>query len=62
MGRFLEIFSDEYDRASVAPYVAVDPSVITALAAALRDEQKSIREEAALALGILDGRAAMPRR
>jgi HEAT repeat protein len=37
----------------------VDPSVVTALGAALRDEQKSIRREAALALGILDGRAAV---
>jgi HEAT repeat protein len=57
--RFLDTFSDEYDRASVPPLSAVDPSVITALATALRDEQKSIRQEAALALGILDGRAAI---
>src|SRR5262245_13968799 len=57
--RFLDTFSDEYDRASVPPYSPVDPSVVTALGAALHDEQKSIRQEAALALGILDGRAAM---
>ncbi len=57
--RFLDTFSDEYDRASIPPYAPVDPSVITAAASALKDEQKSIRREAALALGILDGRAAM---
>jgi HEAT repeat protein len=56
---FLNMFSDEYDRASVPPYVAVDPSVYRALAVALRDEDKAIREEAALALGILDGRSAV---
>src|SRR5207247_2574494 len=54
--RFLQVFSDEYDRASVPPYTNVDPSVYRALATALRDEQKSIREEAAYAIGILDGR------
>jgi HEAT repeat protein len=37
----------------------VAPSVYTALGAALRDEDKGIREEAALALGILDGRSTM---
>jgi len=57
--RFLDAFSDEYDRASVPPFTAVDPSVISALGAALHDEQKAIRREAALALGILDGRAAL---
>jgi HEAT repeat protein len=57
--RFLDLFSDEFDRASVPPYTSVDPQVISALAAALRDEEKGIRKEAALALGILDGRAAV---
>jgi len=56
---FLNMFSDEYDRASVPPYTAVEPSVYAALAAGLRDEDKSIREEAALALGILDGRSTL---
>ena len=59
MSSFLNIFSDEYERASVPPYTTVDPSVYSALAAALRDEDKSIREEAALALGILDGKPAV---
>jgi HEAT repeat protein len=57
--RFLDTFSDEYDRSSVPPLSAVDPSVISAIGALLRDEQKGIRQEAALALGILDGRAAI---
>lgn len=56
---FLNVFSEEYDRASVPPYTAVAPSVYAGLAAGLRDEDKSIREEAALALGILDGRPAL---
>ena len=53
--RFLETFSDEYDRASVPPYTAVDPAVFRGLAGALRDEKKSIRTEAAYAIGILGG-------
>ena len=57
LARFLQAFSDEYDRASVPPYTNVDPSVHRALAAALSDEQRNIREEAAYALGILDGRS-----
>jgi HEAT repeat protein len=54
---FLNVFSDEYDRASVPPYTSVSAAAYAALAGALRDEDKGIREEAALALGILDGRA-----
>lgn len=57
--RFLDLFSDEYDRASVPPYTDVDPQVFAALGVALRDEEKEIRKEAALALGILDGRPAL---
>jgi len=59
VGRFLEMFSDQNDRAPVAPYTQVDPSVYRALATALRDEESDIREEAALALGILDGKPAV---
>jgi HEAT repeat protein len=59
VGRFLRLFSDEYERASVAPHLRVDPSVIDGLARRLRDEDKDAREAAALALGILDGRAAV---
>lgn len=59
IGRFLNSFSDEMDRSSVPPYVRVDPSVHEALARTLRDESGHIREEAAYALGILDGRSAL---
>jgi HEAT repeat protein len=58
--RFLETFSDEYDRASVPPYTAVDPSVFRGLASTLRDEKKGIRAEAAYAIGILGGGSAVP--
>jgi len=53
--RFLDIFSDEFDRSSLAPTVSVDPAVFRALATALHDDDKSIRQEAALAGGILNG-------
>lgn len=55
VGRFLDVFSDEYDRASVPPYTEVDPSVFQALAEALRDPVPDVREQAALAIGILNG-------
>jgi HEAT repeat protein len=58
--RFLEAFSDEYDRQSVPPYTAVDPSVFRGLATTLRDEKKSIRAESAYAIGILGGGSAVP--
>jgi HEAT repeat protein len=58
--RFLETFSDEYERQSVPPYTAVDPSVFRALAATLRDEKEGIRAESAYAIGILGGGSAIP--
>jgi len=57
--RFLDVFSDEYDRGSVPSYTPVDPAVFQGLAEALRDAEPDIREQAALALGILNGRAAV---
>jgi HEAT repeat protein len=60
MKRFLETFSDEYDRSSIPAYVVVDPSVYRGLTARLRDEEKAIREAAAYALGILGGSVAAP--
>ena len=60
VGRFLQIFSDEYDRSSVPPHMTVDPGVIQALGNALKDEQRSVREAAAYGIGILNGRAALP--
>lgn len=53
--RFLQTFSDEYDRSSIAPYTAVDPAVFRGLAAVLRDENKGVRADAAYAIGILGG-------
>jgi HEAT repeat protein len=53
--RFLQAFSDEYERTSVAPYTNVDPAVFQGLARTLRDENKGIREESAYAIGILGG-------
>jgi len=55
--RFLRLRSDE-DDASVVPVAPVDPSVHQGLARLLRDEQKDVREAAALALGILGGSSA----
>lgn len=59
IGRFLNTFSDDVDRSSVPPYVVVDASVHEGLARTLRDERGNIREAAAYALGILDGRSAL---
>jgi HEAT repeat protein len=58
VSKFLQIFSDEYDQPAPAPFTTVDASVYRAMAQALRDEKKEIREEAAFAIGILDGRSA----
>ncbi len=58
--KFLEIFSDEYDRSSLPPYVNVDPRVFDGLGRTLKDEKPEIREDAALALGILNGKPALP--
>lgn len=60
VGQFLEIFSDEYDRTSVAPNTVVDPTVEQRLAGSLRDQDAVIREQAALALGILNARSTLP--
>jgi HEAT repeat protein len=59
VSKFLELFSDEDDKPSVGPFTQVDPSVYRALATALRDEEKGIREAAAHAIGILDGRSVV---
>jgi len=57
--RFLAVFSDEDDRAALSPLTRVDPAVYSGLAKLLGSEEKRLRREAALALGILGGRAAM---
>jgi HEAT repeat protein len=60
VGRFLENFSDEYERSSVPPYTAVDPSVFRGLSGALKDEKSGIRADAAYAIGILGGGSSIP--
>lgn len=57
--RFLEVFSDEDERAALPLYTPVDRSVYDALARALSDAEPSVRRQAAFALGILDGRSAV---
>jgi HEAT repeat protein len=59
VGRFLETFSDEYLEVPPPLFARVDPSVYAALGQALRDERKEIRQEAAYAAGILDGRSVV---
>ena len=58
--RFLQTFSDEFDRQSVPPFTTVDPGVFRGLAGTLRDEKKGIRAESAYAIGILGGGSAIP--
>jgi HEAT repeat protein len=60
VGRFLENFSDEYERSSVPPYTAVDPSVFRGLSSSLKDEKSGIRADAAYAIGILGGGSSIP--
>ena len=56
VGRFLAFFSDDQPGTMVSPYVKVDASVHRGLAVALRDEERDVRREAAVALGTLAGR------
>ncbi len=60
VGRFLENFSDEYERSSVPPFTLVDPTVFRGLSGALRDEKANVRADAAYAIGILGGGASIP--
>jgi HEAT repeat protein len=61
IGRFLETFSDEYERSSVPPYTQVDPSVYRGLSGVLlKDEKAGIRASAAYAIGILAGGSSIP--
>jgi HEAT repeat protein len=55
ISRFLQTFSDEYDRSSVPPYTTVDPAVFQGLVRTLHDEEKRLRAESAQAIGILGG-------
>jgi HEAT repeat protein len=58
--RFLENFSDEYERSALAPFTVVDPSVFRGLSGRLRDEKSGIRANAAYAIGILGGGSSIP--
>jgi len=61
VGRFLESFSDEYERSSVPPYTVVDPSVFAGLSKVLRGDEKSdVRANACYAVGILGGGSSIP--
>jgi len=60
IGRFLESFSDEYERFSLPPFTVVDPTVFRGLSGALRDEKPGIRADAAYAIGILGGGSSIP--
>ena len=53
--RFLQTFSDEFDRPSVPPYATVDPSVFRRLAGMLQDEESRLRVMSAQAIGLLGG-------
>jgi HEAT repeat protein len=55
VARFLQRFSDEFKQPSVPPFTVVDPAVFEGLAGVLRDEEKTLRVEAAQAIGILGG-------
>ncbi len=60
VGRFLETFSDEFERSSIPPFTVVDPSVFRGLSGALRDERANVRADAAYAIGILGGGSSIP--
>jgi HEAT repeat protein len=57
---FLQIFSDEFDRASVSPFTAVDPAVSQGLAALLKDDEHVVRQDVAYSLGILGATSQVP--
>lgn len=50
----------DHERSSIASFVQVAPGVHDGLARRLRDEDAEVRRLAALALGILDGKSALP--
>ncbi|MCL4819968.1 MAG: HEAT repeat domain-containing protein [Vicinamibacteria bacterium] len=58
--RFLRTFADEHERSSLPVTVRVDPSVYAGIQGLLGDPEIPLRESAAYALGILDGRPALP--
>jgi len=53
--RFIEPFTAGYGRSGLSPFSNVEPTVYDGLARSLGDEEPSIREDAARAIGILHG-------
>ena len=53
--RFIEPFTAGYGRSGLSPFANVEPTVYDGLARSLGDEEPSIREDAARAIGILHG-------
>jgi HEAT repeat protein len=56
--RFLDVFAEQYD-SGAPPQARVDASVLRALTLSLRDDDKGIREQSALALGVLGARGSL---
>lgn len=57
---FFNLLSDDYNPMMVEPYVSVSEDVIVALSELLASPKTEIRQEAAVALGILRGHSALP--
>jgi HEAT repeat protein len=57
--RFLDLFEDDFDGTPLPVYLKIEPTVIQALAGALRDEDADIRRAAAEAIGVLGGTQAV---
>lgn len=58
---FLNPFDSSYNDLMVEPYVAVSPHAVDAMAGRLDDPDPRVRKASVMGLGILRGRAAVPR-
>jgi HEAT repeat protein len=56
--RFVDVFAEQYD-SGAPPQTKVDPSVLRALTLSLRDDDRGIREQSALALGVLGAKGSL---
>jgi HEAT repeat protein len=50
---------DDYEQLSISPSTEVDPMVLRALGAALRDDEKDIRVQSVFSLGVLGARGSL---
>ncbi|HAK55972.1 MAG: HEAT repeat domain-containing protein [Vicinamibacterales bacterium] len=57
---FVNPFSDDYNPLMVEPFVEVDPAAVDAVSDLLLSAREELRLDAAVALGILRARAALP--